>query len=217
MSMIDLLEGRRLFSVSPVFDPADLALVVNVDGYVEVRETSDGTFQIFDQPNSAVPINADPFADISNLRIVGSSGNDTIHVTVRREELSVLVQAGSGEDTIYVSDLFGPQFDPDANPPVIVDGQVLLDPRGRQQRFEVHGGNGRDHFEVLRGSNTYLFGQNADDVFIVWEGTAHLDGGNGIDSAYLDLGTAVTFGSGKGASYFYGGDLSALGLEQPLG
>jgi hypothetical protein len=182
MRGMETLEGRRLFSFVATAGSGG-SLDITVDGAVTVQEVTSTTFVVSDPTGGQDP---QTFTGVEILTITGGNGDDEIRLSAFGSNLSVIIDAGGGDDRVFVTDDFN-----------------VLPFSSRPAGFVVAGGNGSDYIEITRGSNTTAFGDNGDDVIVVLSGSANeVYGGNGDDTAYVVGGTTVALDGGRGSDNF---------------
>jgi Ca2+-binding RTX toxin-like protein len=218
MSLAELLERRRLFSVTVTEDSP---------GFFEINgDSSDNTITVsVSQVNATFTLDGATYTDVSYLYVNGNGGNDKISVTSSdgpgnigasivtgsgNDDITLGVGggvwAGGGDDTIHVSDSYWADINgEDGNDRIYISGDTI--------DAQISGGSGDDLIDAsnsnvsvtLHGDagNDTLYGSSYDDELYGDTGNDSISGNAGDDIIYARLSSGDTIDGGDGIDVLY--------------
>lgn len=229
--ILESLEERRMLSVS---------VVENYPGFYQIDgdESADNIDVSVSQNNQSFTIDNVTYTDCYFISVFGNGGADTISLVSTDGSGNIgagidagegndtitlnfdgAVYAGSGDDTLNLSDSFrGEAYGGNGDDHIVISGACI--------NAEIQGEDGNDYIDssandypvVVHGGagNDTLIGSAYDDVLYGDEGTNSMDGGAGNDQIYSIYGSgdAIEGGSGFDILYANYSESSVSGIER---
>jgi Ca2+-binding RTX toxin-like protein len=198
--MFEILESRRLMSVSATFTDGAVALTNDSEtggllisggsagSVMQVTEDS-GNVKIFDVNSSGV-IEMAEFNSITSIKINLGSGNDALRYD--GNTIGASISGNDGDDLIAIYDHGAASSTVSGGAGndeliAIYSSQAVLNGGAGNDTFRVNSGSGIV-LEDFSSSDITVNGGSGDDLVWLYDGTVEYNGGSGVDALLARVG-----------------------------